>query len=394
LDAALAASLANEPDGLARSRAIAFGKAVADAVIAIRDSDGWNAAGSNSVGTAPGQWRPTPPNFVSPLDVQWATLVPFAMTGSSQFRPPGAPAPGTAAFKEARAAVAAFGGAQSTVRTADQTQIAHYWSDAVGTYSPAGHWNAIAAGIVAPLRPGMAAEAELFAKLNVAMADAGIAVADAKYTYWSWRPVTAIRADDYGEAAIPDWLPLLETPNHPSYISGHSSFSGAASAVLTALFGTRTFSSASTSLPGVTRTFTSFEQAAEEAAMSRVYGGIHFPFDNADGLATGRAVGAWTLAAFQRIAEDRGPVIMVDRPTGTEGKGPHTITGCALDNLSPVTVVTARFDGGEPSSLVVDDRGWFALPPLAIAASGRHEVVLTATSITGQTSAVRLEIDQ
>ena len=110
---------------------------------------------------------------------------------------------------------------------------------------------------------------------------------------------------------------LLETPNHPSYISGHSGFSGAAAVVLTEQFGSRPFRFTSDNLPGVTREFVNFQQAAEEAAASRVFGGIHFPFDNADGLATGRSVGNWTLAAFRRITDDRGPMIVLDREPGS-----------------------------------------------------------------------------
>jgi membrane-associated phospholipid phosphatase len=405
LDAALASSLANERasraaiEGSDRSalagsgRAVVFGKAVAEAVIAVRDRDGWDAAGSVRTGTEPGQWRPTPPAFLTALRPGWATMVPFAMVRPDQFRPAGPPAPGTPRFIAAVAEIAPLGDARSTVRTAEQTEIAHYWSDAIGSYAPAGHWNAIAANIVAPARSGMAAEAELFAELNVAIADAGIAMADAKYVYWSWRPVTVIRTGGGGSAPRPDWLPLLETPNHPSYVSGHSSFSGAAAVVLTARFGTRPFTFVSASLPGVTRSFTSFQQAADEAALSRLYGGIHFRFDNEDGLVTGRAIGAWTLKVFQRTGEDRGPVIVMDRPARTGGKGAFVSGGFALDNIAPVTVVTARLDGGEPVRLAVDARGRFTLPVQGFTPSGPERVTLTATSVTGRTSSVRTETE-
>ncbi len=391
LDAALAASLANEPPGPARIQAVTLGEAVAAAVIAVRDRDGWNATREMRIGAAPGQWRPTPPALLPPLDPQWAAVTPFALSRPDQFRPPGPPAPGTAAFNEARAQTAAVGEAHSSIRTAEQTVIARYWSDAIGTYAPAGHWNAITASIVAPMRLGLAAEAELFAELNIAIADAGIAMADAKYTYWSWRPITAIRAGDAAMPANSDWSPLLATPNHPSYISGHSSFSGAAAVVLTARLGTRPFSFASASLPGVTRSFTSFHQAADEAALSRMYGGIHYAFDNVDGLTTGRAVGTWTLATFQRIAEDRGPLIVLDRPR--EGKDSRGMKGFALDNLSPVTAVSARVDGDPAVSVAVDGRGRFALPPALFGPSRRHAVVLAVTSAAGRTVSLRLETE-
>ena len=396
LDAAFADALAHESVGPARDQAVAFGEAVANAVFAVRDHDGWRAAETGGGGIARGQWRPTPPDFGPPLVPQWAKLTPFAMTGPEQFRPPPPLGPGTPVFRDATAYVASIGGQRSPVRTASQTEIAHYWSDAIGTYAPAGHWNAIAGSLIAPLGLGLEAEAELFAKLNVAMADAGIAVADAKYTYWFWRPVTVIRAGGSGATPAADWTPLLNTPNHPSYISGHSGFSGAAAAVLTASFGTRQFSFSSASLPGVTRDFTSFQQAAEEAAASRVYGGIHYPFDNSAGLAAGRAVGAWTLAAFRRVAQDRGPVIVLDRPmigaaTGAgAATGTGVVTGFALDNHAPVTAVTVRLEGSAPFIVTVDDRGRFAIPPRRLA-GGSRSLTIVANGVAGRMTTVRLE---
>ena len=126
-----------------------------------------------------GVWRPTPPNNLPPAHPGWATMRPFALTSPSQFRPAGPPAVDTEAFKKARIEVSLLGAASSTTRTAEQTEIAQYWSDAIGSFAPAGHWNAIAASIVSTLGLGIAAEAELFAELNVAIADTGIAMADA-----------------------------------------------------------------------------------------------------------------------------------------------------------------------------------------------------------------------
>lgn len=393
LDAALAAALATEPAGPARDRAVAFGKAISEALIMRREEDGSDKTGESRIGAASGQWRPTPPNFLSALDPQWATLVPFVLTAPQQFRPAGPPALGSAAYRQARATVATLGGAHSTVRTAEQTEIAHYWSDAIGTYAPAGHWNAIASSIVAPMQLGIAAEAELFAELNVAMADSCVAMADAKYTYWSWRPITAIRAGDEVTPSETAWTPLLTTPNHPSYVSGHSTFSGAAATVLTQWFGARPFTFASASLPGVTRGFTSFQQAAEEAAASRVYGGIHFPFDNADGLAIGREVGAWTLGVFQRLDQDRGPYLMVGGPMDMMvAMDKAAVVGCALDNLAPVAMVTAQVDGGTPFSVPVDDQGLFTLSTARLGTAHAHDLVVAATSTTGRTSTVHMAI--
>jgi membrane-associated phospholipid phosphatase len=388
LDAALATWLGSEPSGPASEAAVTFGAAMADAVYAARDGDGWDASGRIRTGTGPGEWRPTPPAFLPPLDPQWATMPPFAMVQPDQFRPPVPPRPDSAALHDAAVFVASIGAAKSTVRTEEQSEIARYWSDAIGTYAPAGHWNAITARLVEPLGLSIDSEAELFAELNVAVADSAIAIADAKYTYWYWRPITVIRAGAAGSPAIPDWSSLLDTPNHPSYISGHSGFSGAAAVVLEARFGSRPFRFASDSLPGVTRSFTSFEQAAEEAAASRVYGGIHYPFDNAAGLATGRAVGKWTLGAFRRIAEDRGPVIALDRPTATGGQK----AGYVLDNVAPLTMATVRLNGGRPFRIAVDQHGRFTIPPVRLGLAGQRLVAMTATSKTGREVTVSWDI--
>lgn len=138
----------------------------------------------------------------------------------------------------------------------------------------------------------------MFAQLNIAMADAGIVAWDAKYTYEQLRPVNAIRGGDTDNnpntTGDPDWEPLLPTPPFPDYISGHSTFGGAAAGVLEDLFGEDvTFSISSQELPGVSRSFSglgsisSFEQAARENANSRLYGGVHVDIANSDGVAIG-----------------------------------------------------------------------------------------------------------
>jgi hypothetical protein len=216
------------------------------------------------------------------------------------------------------------------------------------------------------------AEASLFAELNIAIADAAIAMGDAKYTYWVWRPITAIQDGDADVPARPNWMPLLVTPPHPAYISGHAAFSGAAAVVLTAAFGQRRFRASSASTPGVTRSFTSFEQAAEEAANSRLWGGIHYKFDNDDGLATGRAVGVWAMRAFRRLPENRAPVIVLDL---------QGATGFAVDNTTPVVSVEVAYDGGPSAIVQVDAGGRFALPRCA---PGLHALTVTARGASGQ----------
>ena len=371
LDVEFTKALTALPGGDLQRESVAFGEAVATAVAALRDQDGWDRTVTVKTGTEPGQWRPTPPRFYPPLHPQWASVTPFTLARPDQFRPPGPPAPGTKAFNEARLVTANVGSAQSKIRTPDQAVAAHYWSDAIGTYAPAGHWNSIAAVVIRPEKFGLLKEAAVFAELNVAIADAAIAMADAKYTYWSWRPITAIQAGDSDFPARPHWTPLLETPPHPTYVSGHSVFSGAAASVLTSVFGTKAFRAGSASLPGVSRGFTSFQQAAEEAANSRLWGGIHYKFDNDDGLATGRAVGAWAMAAFRNAVHDRGPVIVLDR---------NAPIGFAFDNMAPVVSIEAVLDDGTRTTIPVDAMGRFPLP---VCPAGQHALTLTATSAGG-----------
>jgi hypothetical protein len=144
-------------------------------------------------------------------------------------------------------------------------------------------------------------EARLFALLNMAEMDAGVACWEGKYHYNYWRPITGIRAADTdgNPDTVKDagWSPLLATPAHPSYASGHSTVSSAAATVLGRFFGTDnvSFDSVAQNDANVTRHFTSFTQAAEEAGQSRIYGGFHWQFDNTAGQECGRLVGNWVV---------------------------------------------------------------------------------------------------
>jgi membrane-associated phospholipid phosphatase len=226
------------------------------------------------------------------------------MTSGSQFRPPPPPALTSTAYATAFNEVKSLGRVDSTTRTADQTQIAQFWKDAAGTAYAFGHWNKIAEGVSVDQGLDLVDNARLFALLNIATADALISCWDAKYTYNFWRPVTAIQFA--GDSSInpatqsdPTWTPLIVTPNFPSYTSAHSTVSAAAATVLTSLFGPDYhFSAGSDGLPGVTRSFASFAAAAAEAGQSRIYGGIHFQFDNQGGLASGAALGQFVFQNF------------------------------------------------------------------------------------------------
>jgi len=296
-------TLAAIKDGPQKTSGIEWGESVAQQILTLRASDGSAATVAPPGGSGPGVWIPTPPAFAPYLLPQWGFVLPFAMPHSNSFQPPGPPALASPKFLADLQEVKTLGGATGSTRTPDQTQIALFWADGAGTETPPGHWNTIANDVGAALGNTMEQNARLFALLNAAMADAAICAWDAKYTFHFWRPVTAIRAD--GIPADSTWSSLIVTPPFPDYVSGHATFSGAASKVLALFFGTDNiaFTSSSDFLPGVNRSFASFSAAAAEAALSRLYGGIHYRTANEDGLAAGLSIGEWT---FTHYAEPKG----------------------------------------------------------------------------------------
>src|SRR5947199_9950529 len=153
------------------------------------------------------------------------------MSSSSQFRPPGTPSLDSQRYAADYEEVKELGAAVGSTRTAEQTEIALYWSHGAGTETPPGHWNSIAQIIADARGNTLEQNARLFALLNIAMADAAICAWDAKYTFHFWRPVTAI---NYVEPEL-NWMSFIVTPPFADYVTGYSTFSGAAATVL-ALF--------------------------------------------------------------------------------------------------------------------------------------------------------------
>ncbi len=296
-DALYTTSLSVIPEGPRKNAGIDWGDSVAKQILQSRLNDGASAVVPLPSGSGPGFWQPTPPAFASYLLPQWAFLKPFAIVSAAAHRPPPPPSLDSAAWGADYNEVKALGAATGSTRTADQEQIAFFWADGAGTETPPGHWNRIAREIATARGNSLDGNARLFALLNLAMADAAICAWDAKYAYDFWRPVTAIRNGDLdGNAATePDtaWSSLIVTPPFPDYVSGHSTFSGAASVVLARFFGSDdiAFTTGSDFLPGVVRSFASFSAAAAEAGASRIYGGIHFRSANEAGLQTGRGIG-------------------------------------------------------------------------------------------------------
>ena len=297
-----ATMLAAVEDGPRKDMGVVWGELVADAILAGRANDNADAIIPPPPGHGPGSWEPTPPSFASYLLPHWGYVAPFALPSGDYFRPLGPPALGSTRYAEEYEEMKALGAAVGSTRTPEQEEIALFWADGAGTETPPGHWNSIARAVAGARGSTLVENVRLFALLNVAMADAAIAAWDAKYHFNSWRPVTAIRNGDAdGNSATvgdPAWSSFIPTPPFPDYVSGHSTFSGAASRVLALFYGTDTipFVTGSDFLPGVTRSFVSFSAAADEAAASRLYGGIHCRSANEDGLAVGIAIGEWTVA--------------------------------------------------------------------------------------------------
>ena len=317
--AVLNSALAEIAEGPGKVDGLAFGRSIAETMNALRSGDGWNEFVDYTANASVGRWQETFPMYALAMLPQWADLRPFAIASAAAIVPSGPPDLTGAAYARDFLEVAALGRAAGSSRTADQTQIARFWADGPGTFTPPGHWNAIAGQIALSAGNSWGENARLFAELNTALADAAIVVWNAKYTHEFWRPITAIQqADRDGNpqtTADPTWSPLLITPPFPEYISGHSTFSAAAARVLTEVFGSSVaFTVTSLGLPNVERSFTSFDQAAEEAGHSRVYGGIHYEFSNQDGQTAGQAVADEVLDRFAFADDALPPEIVFTAP--------------------------------------------------------------------------------
>lgn len=295
-DAALADSLALVPDGAAKTNGIATGGLIAAAMTTLRTGDGAGAPSTYTPGGGLGDWAPTPPGNLPAAIPSWAQVDPWLMGSPDTFRPGPPPNIGSAEYAAAYNEVMAIGSATSALRTADQSASASFWVGAAG----AAPW--LQAGLGAVENDGLSTleNARIFALIATATADAVIGIWDAKYEYDYWRPVTGIRNGDLdgnaGTVGDAGWNPFVTTPNHPSYISGHSGIAGAAATVLGSLLGdSQNFCLTAAAM---TRCWDSYSGAAQDAADSRLWGGIHWRFDNEAGLALGQQVGANAMASI------------------------------------------------------------------------------------------------
>ena len=297
LDQMLASELAAIPNGQGKQQGIKVGATVARRLVALRSSDGSAVTPPPFIpGTQPGQYRPTPPNFPAPAFTNWGTITPFVLDSGQQFRPPAPPPITGPAYAQALNQVKSLGQDTSPTRTADETTQAQFWGA-----SPIWNvWNEIAQRLAVARHASLQRTVTVFENLDLTLADATIAMYDAKYHYLLWRPVTAIQlGDTIGNPGIvgdPTWLPLAVTAADPSYPGAHATLSEAAATVLAAFYGDhQQLTVTSDGDPGVTRSFGSFQAAANEATLSRLFAGQHTMIDLVAGQHLGHDVAQFAL---------------------------------------------------------------------------------------------------
>jgi len=264
------------------SEGLALGYRIGRQAVARGEADGaargWNGVRLQWYGEGrrygPGSWTPTPPYFYYPPDEPFAPGWKTWMIENPAPLRPVPPAFGSERFlKDLREIVEL----QKNL-TPEQLRIAKFWVDGSGSVTPPGHWNRIAQELVRKHRLPDDEATSLFAKLNIALADTFIAVWHTKYYHWTARPVTMAKV-----VLGVDMKSAILTPPFPSYVSGHAAFSGAAARILGEVF---------------PQEQAALDAMAEEAALSRMYGGIHYRFDNEDGLQLGRTVAGIVLSKF------------------------------------------------------------------------------------------------
>jgi hypothetical protein len=307
LDEKYAASLAQIPDGRAKTRGIAFGTRAAEHLIRLRANDGRNAPIEFTQPPAPGVWRPTPPGFL-PMMAPWlGRVTPLLVRSATQFAPPDPPKLTSARYTRDFNEVKALGSATSTERTPAQTDTARFFSG-----NPLVQYNTALRDQVRVRHLDIVEAARMFAAVDMSVADALISVWYAKYVYGFWRPITAINlADTDGNPATvadPTWTPLLANPPYPEYPSGYNVFNSTVTHGLEELFETRHLRLTLTSTavpPEVVRRYDSGRALRRDVVDARVWLGIHFRFADTAARDMGRRLTDWTLDHyFQPLHEE------------------------------------------------------------------------------------------
>lgn len=301
MDAGLSEQIADHLSGAVVARSEAFGRAIAQHIWLWSESDGGAVVDNmgfprnHALNPAPGHWVPTSSivQQQTPLLPDWGNNRTFAMPAGTSCALPPPPEYSEDTGSEFYAQALEVDQISKTL-TDEQKVIARFWSDdPMLSSTPPGHWVALLLTLIDREDLNEAQAADALARLGVAVADGFIGCWNAKFQYDLVRPVTYIR-----KFIDPAFETLLTTPPFPEYPSGHSTQSGAAATVLTAIFGDDfAFDDPTHEEDGLmARHYGSFWQAADEAAMSRIYGGIHFRAAVERGLEQGRCVGAYTVS--------------------------------------------------------------------------------------------------
>jgi hypothetical protein len=295
LDAAYAASLAQLPDGKAKTRGIDFGTRAADNLIRLRANDGRNAPILFTQAPAPGIWRPTPPAFAPMIDPWMGFVTPLLVHSPTQFGPPAPPKLTSTRYTRDFNEVKALGSATSMARTPAQTSTALFYS---GLANP--QLQAMLRDQVTVRDLDLVDAARMFAAANMSAADTVISVWYAKYVYGIWRPDTAINlADTDGNPATdpdPSWVPLRPDPAYPEYPSGYNGFAAAVTGALKRVFHTDRLqlTVTSTAVPDV-RHYDSGRALRQDLVDGRMWLGVHFRFADTASRDMGLRLTDWTL---------------------------------------------------------------------------------------------------
>jgi hypothetical protein len=303
LNAARAASLAGH--GLTESDpGVAFGEAVAEVVLAVRSTDG--SAQAQFPYTAPGAGNPGVWVSVGAAPAVlpgWKNVNLWVLRNLSQFQPDGPPPLNSRRYARDYNEIKQIGSLTSLTRTEQQTEIARFW-----LASPTVIWNGVARQVIEARGLDLSATARALALIYLASADASIACWNAKYTFNFWRPITAIRNGDVDDnvrtEGDPAWAPLFATPQHPEYLSGHSTNSSAMATVLMLLFGDKLGApivATSPTNPGFERHWATFSEGVEEVIEARIYSGIHYRTSDEDGAAVGRKIARFVVNHALRL---------------------------------------------------------------------------------------------
>jgi PAP2 superfamily len=283
-------------EGEARERGISFGNDVGKAYVEARSKDGMSVPSEYKPSVGPGQWKPTPPSNAAMAVPQLADVVPFTAKDFGFLKVQGPPALDSAAYARDVDEIRQVGSRNSTTRTADQTASAIFWY--ISTPIP---WQAAARAAAQKMNLGLVESARLFALMNMAGADAYIAGWQIKKKANYWRPITAIR--EATNNPDPSWEPLLSTPPHPDYPSGHNIYSGAMAEVIRRLVGSDqvSFGTALMLPTGVLpRNWASLSDAEKDVMGARIWAGIHFRTADEDGIELGHAIAENAVSSVLR----------------------------------------------------------------------------------------------